>query len=103
MAALDARTGALAVRAALAAVGKVGPARVAPAATVGAATVGADNLPKWSRGSTAEEVALANPEAAPGVRLIVGLTDGAIPSSALLSTPSPFASRASKLLLISPN
>ena len=45
---------------------------------------------------------MANPEAA-GVRFMVGLTDGASPSTALLSTPSPFASRASKLLLISPN
>jgi hypothetical protein len=61
----------------------------------------ADNLPRWSRVSTPEEVALSPPEAVPGVRLMVGLTGGAIPSSAWLSTPSPFASRAAKLALIS--
>ena len=84
-----------------AAVGKVGAARVAPAAAVGAATVGANALRRWSGGSTPEEVALINPEAAPGLRLMVGRTADASPTSALLSTPSPFASRAAKLALIS--
>ena len=105
VAALDAKAEALAVKGALAAaVGKVGPARVAPAAAVGAAAVGADAPRRWSRGSTPEEVALITPEAAPGVRLMVGLTADASPTSptsALLSTPSPFVSRAAKLALIS--
>ena len=78
-----------------------GAAREARAAAVAAvATVGADNFCRKCRGGE-----LPCPDSREAIvlegRLAVGMVDGATPSSALLRAPSPFPSRAAKLVLSS--